>query len=178
MGTPPDKEGQQGEGGWQSSWQQPSPGQGWEQPSAPPSWQQPSGGQSWQQPSGAQGWPQPATQGNWQQAPDGSWQQVGGTETSGKAITALVLGILGLLLCPLICSVLAVIFGYQARREGDSSAGRVGGRGIAVAGVVLGWIGLVIWSVLLILIVIGLAAGESVEGTPSEAPVVLLGSLV
>src|SRR4051794_38386263 len=142
MGTPPDREG---EGRWQSEWQQP-------------------GGQPWQQP------PQAPAQGNWQQAPDGSWVQVGGTPSSGKATAALVLGILGLVFCPLICSVLALVFGYQARREIDGTGGRMSGRGQATAGVVLGWVGIAICAVFLILIVIGLAAGGGADAGPS-APV-------
>ncbi len=139
MGTPPDREGQEG-GSWEpSGWQRPAP----EQPSWP------------QQPQ------QPARHGGWQQAPDGSWVQVGGGRSSGKSTAALVLGILGLVLCPLICSVLALVFGYQARREIDGSGGTIGGRGNAIAGIVLGWIGIAIVAALLILIGIGLAVGES-----------------
>src|ERR671932_2279712 len=102
----------------------------------------------WQQPQ------QPAAYGSWQRAPDGSWVQVGGTQTSGKSTAALVLGILGLVLCPLICSVLALVFGYQARREIDASGGRLTGRGNAIAGIVLGWIGVAFLVLLVVLIVI------------------------
>ena len=35
--------------------------------------------------------------------------------TNGKATGALVLGICGLVVCPLICSIVAVVLGYQAR---------------------------------------------------------------
>ena len=149
MGTPPDREG---EGGWQS--------QGWQS-----QWQQQ------QQPQ------QPAAQGNWQQAPDGSWVQVAGARSSGDATASLVLGILGLVLCPLICSVLALVFGYKARREIDASGGRVSGRGMATAGVVLGWIGVAIWVAFLLLIIIGLAAGDSIETEPSVNPASVIASL-
>lgn len=136
MGTPPDQEGQ-GEGGWQSSWQRPAP--------ETPSWQQ------------------PEQQGNWQQAPDGSWVQAGGSTSSGKSTAALVLGILGLVVCPLICSVLALVFGYQARGEIDASGGRMSGRGNATAGIVLGWIGIAIMAALLILLGIGLSVGGDAD---------------
>lgn len=63
-------------------------------------------------------------------------------ESNGKATTSLVLGILGLLLCPWVLSTLAVVFGRKARLEIDRSGGRYGNRGVATAGVVLGWIGL------------------------------------
>ena len=79
-----------------------------------------------------------------------------------------MLGILGLVFCPLICSVLALVFGYQARNEIDGSGGRIGGRGNATAGIVLGWIGVVICALFLILIVIGIACGDSRPQRPAE----------
>ena len=168
MGTPPDREGQ-GEGGWQSS--------GWQS-----SWQQPTGDQPWQQPAPEDPWQQqPAggpVGGEWRRAPDGSWVQTG-QHSSGKATAALVLGILGLFVCPLICSVLALVFGYQGRREIDNSGGRITGRGSATAGIVLGWIGVALAVAFIGLIVLGLAVGDSVEdGTnPSGAPAVLIAHL-
>ncbi len=61
--------------------------------------------------------------------------------TSGNAIASLILGIAGLFVFPLIPSILAVVLGRKAREEmaADSS---VGGDGFASAGVVLGWIGI------------------------------------
>jgi Domain of unknown function (DUF4190) len=64
--------------------------------------------------------------------------------TSGEAIAALVLGICGLCILPVIGPMLALVFGYRGRAEVDRSRGRVGGRGLAVAGIVLGWTGLAI----------------------------------
>lgn len=65
---------------------------------------------------------------------------IGGT--NGFAIAALVLGILGLVgFPPFIPSILALIFGYKGKREIDRSGGTQQGRGLAVAGIVLGWIG-------------------------------------
>lgn len=59
-------------------------------------------------------------------------------DTNGKAIAAMVLGILWL--CG-IGSILALVFGYQAQNEIEASAGKQGGKGMAIAGIVLGWIG-------------------------------------
>ena len=164
MGTPPDKEGQ-GEGGWQSG--------GWQS-----SWQQPGGDQPWQQPAPEDPSGQaPPAGGDWRRGPDGGWVQTG-QQTSGKSTAALVLGILGLVLCPLICSVLALVFGYQARREIDGSGGRITGRGNAMAGIVLGWIGVAIMVAFIGLVVLGLALGDSGDdGTTSPtngAPAVVL----
>lgn len=55
------------------------------------------------------------------------------SRTSGFAIASLVLGILGM-------SVLALIFGYLGLRDTKRDP-TLGGRGLAIAGVVLGWIG-------------------------------------
>jgi hypothetical protein len=75
---------------------------------------------------------------DYQQGPQ--WQPP--PPTSGAATAALILGILGLVLCTPICSPLALVYGYRARREIDASGGRIGGRGNAVAGIVMGWVGL------------------------------------
>ena len=61
--------------------------------------------------------------------------------TSGDAIAALVLGICGFVVCPLVCSILAIVYGNKAQREIDASGGRLAGRGYASAGLILGWIG-------------------------------------
>jgi Domain of unknown function (DUF4190) len=62
--------------------------------------------------------------------------------TSGKAIASLVLGIVGLIILPVICSTLAIIFGVMARNEIDRDP-TLTGRGMAIAGLVLGIVGLV-----------------------------------
>lgn len=59
-------------------------------------------------------------------------------ETSGKAIFSLVCGILFIIL-PF--SVIAVIFGYIALSEIGKSPGRLKGRGLAITGIVLGYVG-------------------------------------
>ena len=74
-----------------------------------------------------------------------------GGHTNGKAIASLVLGIVGLTGLPFVCSILAVIFGRSARRE-IATTGE-GGEGLATAGIVLGWVGIVL--VLLAVLVVG-----------------------
>jgi len=59
--------------------------------------------------------------------------------TNPLAVASLVLGIVNML----VGSVLALVFGYRAMREIDESQGTQTGRGLALAGVVLGWVGLV-----------------------------------
>ena len=72
-----------------------------------------------------------------------SYQQWGAPppQTSTNATVALVLGICGFVVCPLICSILAIVFANKAYAEIDRSGGRIGGHGMAQAGLILGWIG-------------------------------------
>ncbi len=69
--------------------------------------------------------------------------------TSGMAIASLVLGIGGLTVLPLLGSILAIILGYMARSDIRQRPYEVSGEGIAMAGIVLGWIavGLAVLSV-------------------------------
>lgn len=63
-------------------------------------------------------------------------------ETPGKAIAALVTGILGITMCgcfPL--GIVAWVLGKQAEREIAESQGRLGGAGVAKAGWITGMIG-------------------------------------
>ena len=154
MGTPGDREPPE-RGGWQSEWQAGGWQSEWQQPGSQPPGSQPQSGEPGEDAPGPSGW---------EQTPDGQWVQTGDKTSSGKSTAALVLGILGLFVCPLICSVLALVFGYQSRREIDASGGRMGGRGNATAGIVLGWIGVALCVIFLILVVIGLLAGDSTTG--------------
>lgn len=78
-----------------------------------------------------------------------------GPSTSGFAIASMVLGILWLYW---IGSILALVFGYVAKGQIDRSGGALGGRGMAIAGIVLGWIGV---GILLLLLVVGVGVGVS-----------------
>jgi len=70
------------------------------------------------------------------------------TKTSGLAIASMVLGILWLYW---VGSVLAVIFGHVALSQINKSGGTQQGRGMAIAGIVLGWVG--VGTLLLVLLV-------------------------
>ena len=61
-------------------------------------------------------------------------------QTSGMAIASLVMGIAGWTLLPFIGSILAIIFGYIARKEIRQRPSELSGEGFAVAGLVLGWL--------------------------------------
>ena len=71
--------------------------------------------------------------------------------TSSLAVVSLVFGILGWSLLPTIGALVAVITGHRARAEIRRSQGALEGDGMAVAGLVLGWLHLV-------LLVLGIAA--------------------
>jgi len=74
--------------------------------------------------------------------------------TSNMALVSLIMGILGWLALPIIGSVLAVIFGHAALGEIDRSAGQLGGRGMAQAGLILGYValGLSVLSIILLIV--------------------------
>jgi hypothetical protein len=100
----------------------------------------------------------------WQREPAPTWQAPPGSRyagwvppprTPGQAVAALILGIVGLVLCPIVGSILALVFGYMGKREIDASGGRLGGRGIALSGIVLGWVGLAVWGLLVALAILG-----------------------
>jgi hypothetical protein len=74
------------------------------------------------------------------------------------AIASLVLGILWVWW---VGSVLALIFGYIGKNQIDESGGTQSGRGMAVAGIVLGWVG--VGS--LAIVFIALLAGAGSSGT-------------
>ncbi len=61
-------------------------------------------------------------------------------ETSGKAIFSLICGIFGIF-PP--AAIVAVIFGHLSMSEIRRSAGRLTGKGLAIAGLVLGYLGVV-----------------------------------
>ena len=73
---------------------------------------------------------------------------------NSKGTTALVTGIIGLVICPIIFSIIAIIFGKQGM---DAAArGTANNAGMAKAGYILGIIGLVLGVLGLI---IGIIAG-------------------
>ena len=89
--------------------------------------------------------------------------------TSALAITSLVSGILGWTLLPLLGSVAAVICGHMARAEIRRDPA-IDGDGMAIAGLILGWVSIalmVLAVVAIVLIVVffgGLAAFIAANG--------------
>jgi hypothetical protein len=81
----------------------------------------------------------------------GAGAAVGGTE--GMAVASMVLGIAGFVACPLVCHVLAIVFGTQAKSRIRQSPG-LQGDGMATAGIVLGWVGVGLALLFLVIIII------------------------
>jgi hypothetical protein len=76
------------------------------------------------------------------------------------AVASLVLGILWIYW---IGSVLALIFGYIARQQIEQHQGMQGGRGMATAGIVLGWIGVGFLVLFVLLFVLGMASSPTYD---------------
>ncbi len=83
------------------------------------------------------------------------------TRNDGLAVASLVLGIVGLFMG--LCSILALVFGYKARRRINTNPGLKQGRSQALAGIVLGWIG-VAWMVVLCSVIVTAVATTSNPG--------------
>jgi len=91
--------------------------------------------------------PPPDRFGQWVYDEDGRlvWQVITNPRPSALAISALVLGIAGVFCAGFICGPLAVVFGFLGRRDIRQSNGWITGDGIALAGIILGVIGTIIW---------------------------------
>lgn len=84
--------------------------------------------------------------------------------SEGMAVASLVLGIASY---PFICAfggglifaVLGVVFGYLARNKIDESNGALGGRQMAVAGIVLGWISIALHLIVAIVVIVLVITG-------------------
>jgi uncharacterized membrane protein len=82
--------------------------------------------------------------------------------TSGNAIASLVLGIAGLVIFPLIPSILAIVLGRSAKRDIQQRPG-LSGEGFATAGIVLGWVGVALLVVGVALVLLFLATATQIE---------------
>lgn len=71
---------------------------------------------------------------------------VAAAPTNSLAVVSLVAGILSWLLCPIVAAIVAVVTGHLARSQIRTS-GESGG-GLAIAGLVLGYVHLLVWAVI------------------------------
>lgn len=81
------------------------------------------------------------------------YPQYGPPPDHPQATTALILGILGLVLCQVL-GPFAFVMGRKAMREIDASGGTLGGRGNAQVGYVLGIVSTVLLGLVAVLLVV------------------------
>ena len=72
--------------------------------------------------------------------------------TNAMAVASLVLGIVWLFW---VGSIRAVVFGYVGKGQIDRSGGTQSGRGMAIAGITLGWVGVGFLVLTIVLAIIG-----------------------
>lgn len=72
-------------------------------------------------------------------------------QTDGGAVAALVIGIASFFVCPLVGGIVAIVLGRSSERRIAASRGALTGEGLARAGVILGWINVVLGVLLLII---------------------------
>ncbi len=84
-------------------------------------------------------------------------------ETNALAIISLVFGILSWILLPFIGSVVAVIAGHRARRQIARDPFQQGD-GLALAGLILGWVQLALLLPLLLLFFLFVGAASAIPG--------------
>src|SRR5260370_30317217 len=76
-------------------------------------------------------------------------------ETSGKAIASLVCGIAGFVI-PILSAIAAIVLGHLSLSEIRKSGGRLKGQSMAVAGLVLGYVGVAFLPFILIIAAIAI----------------------
>ncbi|MDD2522679.1 MAG: DUF4190 domain-containing protein [Anaerolineaceae bacterium] len=83
--------------------------------------------------------------------------------TSVWAILSLISGIANYVGLWFIGAIVAIVTGYVAKNEIEKSNGKIGGMGLAKAGLILGWVGIavsVLMTCLIILVAIGVLGGS------------------
>jgi DNA-directed RNA polymerase subunit RPC12/RpoP len=75
-----------------------------------------------------------------------------------NAIASLILGILGIIACPVILSIPAIILGNQAQQKIKQDPS-LEGEGLARAGVVLGWVGVGLGALGVVFAILAIAIG-------------------
>jgi preprotein translocase subunit SecG len=78
------------------------------------------------------------------------------------AIASMVCGILWMYW---LGSILALVFGYVAKSQIDKSHGTQTGRGMAVAGIVLGWVGV---GFLVLFILLAIVSSATSDPSPNS----------
>ncbi len=104
------------------------------------------------------------------------------SQTSGKAIASMVLGILSIITClaygilGVPCGIIAIVLAKKARLAVQDGTAPASSLGMATAGRVCGWIGLILSSLYLIAMIIIIfiaAAGAAAAGAAGAVPFLL-----
>lgn len=83
-------------------------------------------------------------------------------KTSALAVWSLVLGILSLLCCTLFSAIPGVICGHKALSRIKDSGGTIPGRGMAIGGLVTGYLG-ILWAIVFIPMMFAIAVPNFVK---------------
>ncbi len=83
-------------------------------------------------------------------------QPLAGAQTDGKATTSLVLGILSVTCLGILAGIPAIILGHISRSNIRDSRGQLKGDGLALAGLVMGYISVAIIPLVLIIVAISI----------------------
>lgn len=150
----------QGPGWWQASdgrWYPPESAPGPSSPveatgvwgssaGAPPSWGTPPAGYGYAYGPGGPAWGPPPL-----------------PSINGLAIASLVLGVLGIIPCfwNMFLSIIALVLGIVAVRKVNAGTAAPDGKGMAVAGIVLGGLGTTLFVMLFVLVVLSSGSGSS-----------------
>ena len=81
--------------------------------------------------------------------------------TSGAAVASLILGILSISILPFLANIPGIVCGHVARSNIRGSGGSLTGDGMAVAGLVMSYIGLALWG-LVLLVILPILAGIAI----------------
>jgi hypothetical protein len=93
------------------------------------------------------------------QGPAGPWPPARQTDTG--ATISLILGALSIAFCGVICGPIAIVVGGQAKKRIRNSGGSLDGEGQAKVGVILGWVGAVLYTVIIIVAIVAAALTPS-----------------
>ncbi len=106
----------------------------------------------------------------------GAYARASGPVPSGMAIASMVLGIIGVLGAAILTSVPAIICGHIARRQIRDAEGRVGGEGMALTGLILGYLTTALsvlaigFVIVMMWFVVDAAGSSGYPSTPTPAP--------
>jgi hypothetical protein len=104
-------------------------------------------------------------------------QQMGAQpQASGKATASLICGICGYVILPIIATIPAIILGHMALSEIKKSAGRLTGQGLAMAGLILGYIQVALFP-FFILIIAAIAIPNLLKSRMAANEATAVGSL-